>query len=147
VAVGVACGVVELGGDTGFEFFRDEVFEAFGFVVEFVERIVEDFEEEGFYEAMVANDFQRAFAAGSGQADTTSTLVGDERAALGGKLLQHVGDGGWRDAEVRGELRAADAALLGATEGVDGFEVVVNRLAGAVLGAGLHKASLLHLAI
>jgi len=65
VAVGVAGGVAELGGDTFFEVLGDEVLKAFGFVVQFVEWIVEDFEEEGFDEAVVANDFQSAFAARS----------------------------------------------------------------------------------
>ena len=145
VAMGVAGGVVELGGDAGFEFFRDEVLKAFGFAVKFVERVVEDFEEEGFYEAVVADDFERAFAAGGGEADAAAALVLDERAVLDGELLQHVGDGGRGDAEARGELGAADAALLAAAERIDGLEVVVNGLAGAALGAGLHAVSLVHL--
>ena len=57
VAVRVAGGVAELGGDSLFKVFGDEVFEAFGFVVEFTERVAEDFEEEGFDKAVVADDF------------------------------------------------------------------------------------------
>jgi len=138
VAVGVAGGVVELGGDAGFEFFGDEVLEALGFVVQFVEGIIQDFEEEGFDEAVVTDDLQRALTARGGETDAAAALVLDERTALGGELLQHVGDGGGGDVEARSELRTADAALLTAAERVDGLEVVVDRLAGAALGVGLH---------
>lgn len=57
VAVGVLGGVAEAGGYAFFEAFGDEVFEAFGFVVEIVDGVVEDFEEEGLDEAVVAHDF------------------------------------------------------------------------------------------
>jgi hypothetical protein len=146
VAVRVAGGVTELGGDAGLKFFRDEVLEAFGFVVQLVECVAEDFEEEGFDEAVVAHDLQRAAAAGGREPDAVATLVLDERTVLGSKLLQHVGDGGRSDTEALGKLGAADTALLAATERVDGFQVVVDGLAGAALGAGLHDASLVHLA-
>ncbi len=99
VAVGIAGGIIELGGDAGFKFFRDKVLEAFGFVMEFVKGIMKHFKEESFDESVMADDFQRALAAGCRETDSAATLVLDERAVLGGELLQHVSDGGRCDAE------------------------------------------------
>ncbi len=63
VAVGIPGRVAELGSDSFFKMLGDEVFEAFGLVMQFVEGIIQDFKEKGFYEAVMADDFQSAFAA------------------------------------------------------------------------------------
>ena len=59
-AMGVAVGVAELGRYAGFEALGDEVFQAFGFVVQLVDFVVEHPMQEGLDEAVVPNDLQCA---------------------------------------------------------------------------------------
>ena len=146
VAVGVEAGVAEFGGDALLESLGDEMLEALGFVVDLFEGVIEDLEEKGFKETMVAENFEGAFAAGRGETHTAMQLVVDGRAGGAGEFLQHVGDGGGGDAEVVGEALTGDALAGGAGEGEDGFEVVIDRLGIGVGTAGRHgsPANLLH---
>lgn len=115
------------------------MFEALGLLVDLVPRVVEDFVEEGFEEAMVTNDFEGALAAGLGEMDSAMLLVGDERGLEGGELLQHIGDGGGRDGEMGCDLGGGNLALGTAAELEDGLEIVVDGLAAGgwdALGGG-----------
>ena len=115
------------------------MFEALGLLVDLVPRVVEDFVEEGFEEAMVTNDFECALAAGLGEMNSAMLLVGDEWGLEGGELLQHIGDGGGRDGEVGGDLGGGNLPLGAAAELEDGLEIVVDGLAaggGDALGGG-----------
>ncbi len=68
-------------------------------------------------------------------------FVLDEGGRGGGELLEHVGDGCGGDAEAGGERGAGHAALLGAAEGEDGLEVVVDGFGtGCGFAAGGHGA-------
>ena len=58
VAVRVELGMTELGGDALLEALGDEVFEAFGFEMDFVPRVVEDLVEEGLEEAVMSDDLE-----------------------------------------------------------------------------------------
>lgn len=75
VAVGVEGWIAKLGGDALFEALADEMLEALGLVVDLVEGVIEDLEEEGFEEAMVAEDLEGAETAGFGEADAAVALV------------------------------------------------------------------------
>ena len=60
VAVGVEFGMAEFGGDALFEALGDEMLEALGFRVDFFDGVIEQFVEEGFDEAVVAEDLEGA---------------------------------------------------------------------------------------
>lgn len=51
--------VAELRGDSFFEPLGDEMLQPLGFVVNFLERIIENLKQEGFDEAMMADDLPR----------------------------------------------------------------------------------------
>lgn len=129
VPVRVGGGLAEKGGDALFELFADEVLEALGFVVELFDGVVEDFVEEGFEQAMVADDFERAAAAAGGEDHAAVALIAEQRLRLRGEALQHVGGGGWGDVEVFGDLGVGDLAGVVSAKGVNGLDVVVDRLA------------------
>jgi hypothetical protein len=114
--------------------------------VDLLEGVIEDFEEKGFNEAVVAENLEGAFAAGRGETHAPVQLVVNGRVGDGGKLLQHVGDGGGSDAEVVGEALAGNALVGGTGESEDGLEVVVDRLGIGVGTSGRHgpPADLLH---
>ena len=84
--------MAELGGDALLEAFRDEVFEAFGLLMDFVPGIVENLMEEGFEEAVMADDLKGAPFSRLGELYSVVLLIDDERRFLQGELLQHVGD-------------------------------------------------------
>ena len=79
VAVRVELGMAELGGDALLEALGDEVLEALGFLMDFVPGVVEDFVEEGFDEAVVADDLEGALLSGLRELDAVVLLVDDER--------------------------------------------------------------------
>jgi len=118
VAVRVGVGMAEFFGDAGLEVFGDEVLQALGLIVQLFDRVVEDFVEERFDEAMVPDDFECAAAAHGGEANTFAALVVEQGRLRSGKLLQHVGDGRRSDVQFGCKLGATDAA------------VVIDRLAG-----------------
>ena len=64
VAVGVEFGMAEFGGDALLEALGDEMLEALGFRVDFFDGVIEQFVEEGFDEAVVAEDLKGAAPAG-----------------------------------------------------------------------------------
>ena len=134
-AMGVAVGVAQLGRYAGFEALGDEVLQALGFVVKLVDFVVEHAVQEGLDEAMVADDLQGAATTCVGETDTVVPLVFNQRVLGGGELLQHVGDRGGSYLQTIGQRGRADAAALGSSQGEDGFEVIVDRLA-ALVNAG-----------
>ena len=125
-AVGVAIRLAQLGINAGFKTLRDEVLQALGFIVQLVDFVVEHAMEESLDQAVVTDDFECPTAPGGRQADTTMTLVLDQRVLRGGKLLQHIGDGSRRYLEARGQRGAADAAALRSTQSEDGLQIIVN---------------------
>jgi len=130
VAVRVGVGMAEFFGDAGLEVFGDEVLQALGLIVQLFDRVVEDFVEERFDEAMVPDDFECAAAAHGGEANTFAALVVEQGRLRSGKLLQHVGDGRRSDVQFGCKLGATDAAVGVCAQRVDGFQVVIDRLAG-----------------
>src|ERR1700758_3221195 len=78
-AVGVAVWMAQLGGDAGFEALGDEVFQAFGLVVQLVRVVIEHAIEEGLDQAVVANDLERPAPALCREADTAMPLVFHQR--------------------------------------------------------------------
>ena len=130
--MGVGGGMAEFGGDALFEALGDEVFEALGLFVELFDGVVEDFVEEGLDEAVMADDFEGAAAAGGREQDAAVAFVLDEGLGGGGELLEHVGDRGWSYAEVGGEGIAGDAAGMALAQSEDGLEVVVDGFGAAI---------------
>lgn len=107
------------------------MFQLFGFVVEFFDWVAENFMQKSFDEAVMADDLDGALAACGGEADAFVALVVDLWALFGGQLLQHVGDRGGSDVEVRCYLSAADAAFSVCAEGEDRLQVVVDGFGAA----------------
>lgn len=136
VAVGVELGVAELGGDALFEALGDEVLEALGLLVDLVPGVVEDLVEEGFEEAMVADDLEGALAACAGELDAVVFAIENHGRLGGGELLEHVGGGGSADGELDGDLGAGDLAFFASAELEDGLEVVVYCFAACFAGFG-----------
>ena len=110
--------------------------EALGFVVDFLDGIVEDLVEEGLDQPMMADDFEGALASCAGEADAAVALVIDERALGGGEFLNHVGDGGHGDVQAVGQFLAADTPGSAVSEGKDGLEVIIDGL-----GVGFRRAA------
>ena len=131
-SMGVAVGVAELGRYTCFEALGDEVFQAFGFVVQLVDLVVEHPMQESLDEAMVANNLQCTAPARSGETDAAMALILDQRILRGSELLQHVGDGCRRHVEAVGQRGITHAVPLRAAQGKDGLQVIVDRLAALV---------------
>ena len=60
MAVGIKLWVTEFCGNAFFKPLRDEMFQALSLVVDFLERILQDFVEECFEQAMMAQDLKRS---------------------------------------------------------------------------------------
>ena len=89
---------------------------------------LEDVDEKGFHEAVLAEDVERDAPAGVGQAHAVAGLVLDE--ALGGEGLYHRGDGAGHDGE-RGRERAHRHEFHGVIrEQQQMLEVVFDRAGG-----------------
>ena len=58
--MGIELRVAELGGDALLKALGDEVLEALSLLVHFVPRVIEHAHQEGFEQAVVANDLKRA---------------------------------------------------------------------------------------
>ena len=69
--VGVALGMAELGINAGLESFGDEVLQALGFVVQFVELVIEHAVQKCLDQAVVTNDLERPAPARGGKANST----------------------------------------------------------------------------
>lgn len=60
-AVRVDLRISELGRDPFFKLFRNKVLQAFGFVVHFIHRVVENFVQKSFDEPVMSHNFQCPF--------------------------------------------------------------------------------------
>ena len=78
MAVGIKLWVAKFCREAFFKPLRDEMFQAFGFVVDFFEWVLQDFVEECLQQPMVANDLQRASHACGREAHSTVRFVLDE---------------------------------------------------------------------
>lgn len=130
--VGITLGMAQLGVDAGLEALGDEVLQALGLVVEFVQFIVEHAMQEGLDQSVVADNFEGAAAARGRKDDTAVALVFDQRILRSGELLQHVGDGSRGHLEALGKRAGSDTTAFRATEGKNGLQVVVDRLTAFV---------------
>lgn len=118
VAVGVGLGVAEEVVEAGKDFFRDDVFEGFGFVVDFGPVKVQDTDEEEFNEPVSAEDVEGEFFAAGCEADAAAGLVFNE--AGFGEGLDHGGGGSGDDVHGQCELAEGDGAGGGAASAAGG---------------------------
>jgi len=79
MAVGIKLWVAKFCREAFFKPLRDEMFQAFGFVVDFFEWVLQDFVEECLQQPMVANDLQRAPPTGEGQSNSAMPFVLNKR--------------------------------------------------------------------
>ena len=56
--MGIKFRVAEFAGNTFFEFFRDEVLQPFGLIVQFIDRVIQHAEKKGLNQSMVTDDFK-----------------------------------------------------------------------------------------
>src|SRR3954462_13687379 len=85
-------GMPEFAGNPLLKFFGDEVFQALGLLVQFIDRVIKHMEEERLNQAMVTDNLEGPFSSSFGQANTTMGFIFHERAVGPSQLLQHVGD-------------------------------------------------------
>lgn len=75
--------------DAFLEALRDEVLQAFGFIVNLVDGIVENLIEKGLNQSMVADNLQRASLASAGETNPIMSLVIDKWWRGSCELLDH----------------------------------------------------------
>ena len=126
--VRVRLGITQFGGDPVFESLRYEVFQPLGLLVYFIPRIAEEFMQELFQQAMVAQYFQSPALAGRRQPHTTMFFVPYEGGALRGELLEHARYRGRAHSQMRGQGVTGDAILLRTAQLQNRLQIVIDRL-------------------
>ncbi len=111
-----------------FDFRRDGMLKALGFVVRFRPRKADNFREQNFCELVAERHAFGELAALAGKIDVAGAIDANEIVA--GEALERVGDGGRRDAEFFGEARADGRRLPFFEHFPNGFEIVFARDAG-----------------
>ena len=77
----------------------DEVFKPFGLLMDFLNGVIEHLVEEGLYQPMVAQHFERTASPFRRKANTAMFFVLHVGLRSRSKLLQHVRDGCRRDSQ------------------------------------------------
>ena len=135
IAVRVAVGIAERGGDPLLEVLADVVLEHLGLVVDLVPGHPEGLGEERLEQPVMADHLEGHPLPRRGQLDAPVGLVADQ--AELGHPLDHRRHRSRRDAEPLGEGRGPDRPRLARGERVDGLRVVLDRLrAGSRAGRG-----------
>jgi hypothetical protein len=99
VAVRVAVGMAECGGNTGFELFGDDVFEAAGLLVDFVPGVAKGLYQPGFEQAVMTDDLEGGALARGSQRRALVFAVFYQRWVEHGQLLDHAGHRSWRNSK------------------------------------------------
>jgi hypothetical protein len=118
--------VPKFSGDPLFELLGDEMLQTFGFLVQFVDRVIEHTEKEGLDQPVMANDLKSPLSAVFRKPDTSMRLILDEWMVGSSELLQHVGDRGRSNPEPSGQFVAPDAAVVCFAQSEDRFQVIVH---------------------
>ena len=103
--MGIGLRISQEGSDALLKFFTDEMLQPLCFIVQLLNRVVQDLEEERLNQAVMANDLQGSVAALVGQGDAAMAFVPDQWRGGRGQSLQHVRRGGRRNVELIRDLR------------------------------------------
>ena len=82
--------IAQFSGNAFLEALGYEVFQAFGFIMQFLNGVVQYLVEKGLDQSMVPNDLKSAFSASSRKADTIVSLIVDKSRLDRCQLLDHV---------------------------------------------------------
>jgi len=102
--VRVAIRMPQLTRDPLFEVFRNEMFQAFRFIVQFFNWIIEHLEKKRFNQTMMADNLERPFAPVLRKLDAMVALIFHQGRFRRSQALQHVGDRCGRQKKMVGQF-------------------------------------------
>src|ERR1700740_3029527 len=101
--MGIEFRMSELRPDALLETLGDKMFKPLSLLVNFLDRVIEDFIEKRFDEPVMPKDLQSATLSMRREPHPATLLVCNVGRLIGGELLQHVGNRRGRDGEVLGQ--------------------------------------------
>jgi len=124
IAVGVVCGIPELGGDQLLQLVGEDMLEHFGLLVHAVPRHPEALHQVELEQPVMADHLEGDPPAGAGQRDPAITHVGDQPQLA--QALDHPRGRGGRDAHPLGQRRGAHRLREALLQSVDRLAVVLD---------------------
>jgi hypothetical protein len=110
--MGIEFRMAEFSRNSLFEFFGDEVFQPFSFVMQFVYWVIKHAEEKRLDQSMMTDDLKGSLSSSFRQANASVRFIFHERLVGGSQLLQHIGDRSRGNLKPTRKLITADAAFI-----------------------------------